>query len=114
MSSPITTHVLNTTSGTPAVGLSIYLEKQNTVGEWETLAQGITNNDGRITNLLTPENFTKGKYCLIFETEKYFTKLNISTFFPSVTIIFEITNLTQHYHIPLLLSPFSYSTYRGS
>ena len=111
--SQITTHVLDTSIGKPAQGISIQLE-QNISGNWKKIADGITNVDGRIADLLPKEKIADaGIYRLIFDTASYFKKQNIKTFYPNVTIEFEITDAT-HYHVPLLLNPFGYSTYRGS
>ena len=80
----------------------------------EKIANGITNADGRITDLLSKEIILElGIYRMIFDTASYFKKQNVKTFYPSVTIEFEITD-ASHYHVPLLLNPFGYSTYRGS
>ena len=111
--SQITTHVLDTSIGKPAQGISIQLE-QNISGSWKKIAEGITNADGRISDLLPKEKIAdSGIYRLIFDTASYFKMQNIKTFYPNVTIEFEITDAT-HYHVPLLLNPFGYSTYRGS
>jgi 5-hydroxyisourate hydrolase len=112
--SPITTHVLDTSKGCPAQGIQISLEKQiNT--NWQNLASGITNTDGRVADLLSTEKpFESGIYRLTFETSHYFAKQGLKSFYPFVTVTFEIQNSEQHYHIPLLISPFGYSTYRGS
>ena len=111
--SQITTHVLDTSSGKPAEGIHIKLFFQNKE-IWEKLADGITNKDGRIGDLLKDEiKLEKGIYKMEFETGSYFKEKNLKIFYPSVNIIFEIDS-NEHYHIPLLLSPFGYSTYRGS
>ncbi|MBD2754442.1 hydroxyisourate hydrolase [Spirosoma validum] len=109
--SPITTHILDTTLGKPAEGVSITLcrHQQN---DWMELAQGSTNSDGRISNLLS-EAIPSGTYKLRFETQAYFDKLGVTTFYPFVDITFSVIT-GEHYHIPLLLNPFGYSTYRGS
>ena len=111
--SQITTHVLDTSIGKPAEGVSIVLE-QFMNGKWEKMANGRTNTDGRISDLL-PENkiVSPGIYQLVFDTYAYFNSQNIKSFYPKVTIAFEITD-SKHYHVPLLLNPFGYSTYRGS
>lgn len=110
----ITTHVLNTASGRPAEGVTARLEKQN--GEsWELLGEGQTNSDGRLRDLLTPDYALKrGVYRITFETGAYFGGLGLKTFFPSASIVFTVEDPAQHFHVPLLLSPFGYSTYRGS
>jgi len=115
MKSPITTHILDTTLGKPAAGISVVLEMQNENGGWKELARGTTNSDGRIFDLL-PENFSleQGFYSLIFDTKSYYQALGLRSLYPVVPIIFEIENPKSHFHIPLLLSPFGYSTYRGS
>ncbi|MBL0048505.1 MAG: hydroxyisourate hydrolase [Bacteroidetes bacterium] len=111
--SQLTTHILDTTIGKPAQGVHIQLE-QNKSGQWLPLAYGKTNSDGRISNLLPAEKILDtGVYRLIFDTGSYFKSQNSKSFYPSVSIEFEITD-ASHYHVPLLLNPFGYSTYRGS
>lgn len=111
--SPITTHALDTASGRPAAGLPITLSKQED-GVWTPLAGGVTNEDGRITDLLTPGSLTTGTYQMRFDTGAYHQKMGVEGFYPEALITFTIQNTNEHYHIPLLLSPFGYSTYRGS
>ena len=112
--SPITTHVLDISKGSPAENVPIQLESWIN-SEWQLLGRGSTNADGRLTNLLEPGSLAKGNYRISFDVEKYFISQNIQSFFyPVVRIEFEILNPEQHYHVPLLLSPFGYSTYRGS
>lgn len=112
--SQLTTHILDTSAGKPAAGVKIRLEKVNTDKSTSFLAEGVTNMDGRVANLLADDKILEaGHYKLIFDTAGYFGKLNIKCFYPSVEITFEITDAT-HYHVPLLLNPFGYSTYRGS
>ncbi len=111
--SQLTTHILDTSIGKPAQNVSIVLEQQ-TAGGWKKIANGLTNNDGRIPNLLAADKILdKGIYRLIFDTKSYFEKQGLKSFYPSVTVEFEITD-GSHYHVPLLLNPFGYSTYRGS
>ncbi len=111
--SRITTHILDTSKGTPADGVTIILYGGEN-DEWAELARGKTNTDGRIADLLNKEDLLHfGIYKMRFETKDYFDKEQIKTFYPYVEIIFEI-EVEQHYHIPLLLNPFGYSTYRGS
>ncbi len=112
--SPITSHVLDTARGCPAAGITAKLEYKSGSG-WTQLGQGTTNDDGRIADLLPLDHKLKaGTYQLTFETNTYFDRLSVQSFYPYVTVVFEIKNATQHYHVPLLLSPFGYSTYRGS
>nr|XP_054754139.1 uncharacterized protein LOC129260117 [Lytechinus pictus] len=111
--SPLTTHVLDTARGSPAANLRIeayYIM----AGQWKKIAEGQTNSDGRCPGLLTTDQFLPGVYKLYFDTGSYFTANDIKGFYPFVEIVFEIEDVNQHYHVPLLLSPFSYSTYRGS
>ena len=110
--SQLTTHILDTSLGKPAQNVSVTLE-QNLASSWNKIAQGVTNADGRISLLPADKILDIGIYRLTFDTQSYFKKQNIKTFYPSVTIEFEITDAT-HYHVPLLLNPFGYSTYRGS
>ncbi len=112
--SPLTTHVLDVAKGLPAESISVVLE-YFADGIWEELARGITNKDGRITDLLPDTTALQtGTYRLNFDTATYFQKCGIEGFYPNVPVIFEIRDTAQHYHVPLLLSPFAYSTYRGS
>jgi 5-hydroxyisourate hydrolase len=84
-------------------------------GRWEELTRGITNKDGRITDLLSDTTALQtGTYRLNFATAFYFHQCSVEGFYPNVPVIFEIRDTAQHYHVPLLLSPFGYSTYRGS
>ena len=111
--SQITTHVLDTSKGSPARGISIILEGLNG-GEWLEIAKGTTNNDGRAADLLAKEKvLEKGVYRITFDTASYFKANGTKGFYPYVSIVFEIED-AAHYHVPLLLNPYGYSTYRGS
>lgn len=90
--------------------MSLHLQAD---GSWRELARGITNQDGRITDLLRKSKLQPGKYRLTFETGDYLSPAG-KPFFPEVEIVFEVHDSTQQYHVPLLLSPYGYSTYRGS
>ena len=83
-------------------------------GAWTEIGRGVTDNDGRLKDLAAENNAAAGIYRLTFETGDYFAKRRIESLYPQVTILFEIKDPQAHYHIPLLLSPFGYSTYRGS
>ena|SRR2546423_934757 len=110
----ITTHVLDTARGRPAAGVPVTLEV-GAAGGWIMVAKGTTNADGRISDLLPDDPaIASGVYRLIFDTSTYFAGNNVPAFYPQVTVVFKIENTDQHYHVPLLLSPFGYSTYRGS
>ncbi len=111
--SQLTTHILDTAAGKPAQGVAVFLFHQQT-DSWKQVAAGKTNDDGRIPELLQKEaTLAPGVYKLKFETKDYFDRQQIQTFYPFVEISFIITG-SEHYHVPLLLTPFGYSTYRGS
>ena len=111
--SQLTTHVLDTSLGKPGKDITIRL-KHIVNGSWQTMAQGITNADGRIADLLPPnKNIVPGNYKMVFETEDYFKANNTKGFYPAVEIEFTVFD-DGHYHVPLLINPFGYSTYRGS
>jgi 5-hydroxyisourate hydrolase len=113
--STISTHVLDTSRGRPASGVAVVLELQNPDESWMQLAHAWTDADGRVKPFfLVEDNLGPGVYRLIFDTESYFSALKIDCFYPQVTIAFRLDDVTQHYHVPLLLNPFGYSTYRGS
>ena len=112
--SQITTHVLDTAVGKPAEGIDLTLS-QFIDGKWDLLGGGTTNSDGRVADLLPDEVILKeGRYKVLFVTEAYFQQQEVEAFYPYADIVFDITGDGEHYHIPLLLSPFGYSTYRGS
>lgn len=111
--SQLTTHILNTTLGKPAAGVTIVLYEQSN-SNWQEVVSGITNADGRITDWLPKEQvLPAGDYKLRFETGNYFKQLGMPSFYPFVEIVFSIID-SAHYHVPLLLNPYGYSTYRGS
>ncbi|TRY67374.1 hypothetical protein TCAL_12091 [Tigriopus californicus] len=113
---PISSHVLDTSAGVPGRDIPISLWKLNQQdGKWLVVGnRQSTNNDGRASAFLTWDDFTIGVYKAHFEVAPYFQGKNQESFFPFCEIVFEVKNADQHYHIPLLLSPFSYTTYRGS
>lgn len=102
----VTTHVLDTANGRPAKGIAVRFE----TAEGKPIADGRTDDDGRIRDL-GPETLEPGAYRLVFDTGAY---LGPDAFFPEVALTFRIADGTAHHHVPLLLSPFAYSTYRGS
>ena len=112
--SPITSHVLDTALGLPAQGLAVALASRGKQGGWQTLAERVTNADGRVLDLLDPGALESGIYRLTFETGVYFRTTRRPAFYPEISVIFEVDDAEQHYHVPLLLSPFGYTTYRGS
>ncbi len=113
--SAITTHILDTSRGRPGVGVAITLAKATPAGSWQEIASGVTDSDGRVSDLLPPgEAPQAGVYRLRFEIGAYFQEFDQPTFYPYAEVVFEIKNLAEHYHVPLLVNPFGYSTYRGS
>jgi hydroxyisourate hydrolase len=111
--SQLTTHVLDTSAGKPGQDITIRLQRSYN-GIWETFAQGVTNADGRIGDLLPPgRTIAAANYKMIFETGDYFIANKIKGFYPEVEIQFTVFD-GKHYHVPLLINPFGYSTYRGS
>ena len=113
--STISTHILDTARGTPASGVHIVLEFQNIDDSWTQLAEAWTDEDGRVKPFFLVEtHLSAGTYRLVFDTEAYFSGQDIEYFYPQVTVVFKIDESPQHYHVPLLISPFGYSTYRGS
>jgi 5-hydroxyisourate hydrolase len=111
--SPITTHVLDTARGSPAAGVEVTLERGSAAGEpWTTVASARTGADGRIGELGGAP--VAGHYRLRFDTGAYFQAAGTAAFFPEVTVHFVVERPEEHHHVPLLLSPFGYSTYRGS
>jgi 5-hydroxyisourate hydrolase len=110
--SPITTHVIDTAAGQPAVGVPVTLEFLDAT-VWTRVGAGVTDFDGRCPALVFADyKLSAGQYRITFDTSAYFA--DQPTFYPSVTVIFVIYDASSHYHVPLLLSPYGYSTYRGS
>src|SRR4051812_42373533 len=112
--SVITTHVLDIAHGRPASGLSVVLEVFDGI-EWQPAGAGRTGTDGRCGTLL-PEGapFEAGTYRLIFDAGAYFASHDVESFYAQIPVVFEARDAGVHYHVPLLLSPFGYSTYRGT
>ena len=112
--SQVTTHILDTARGSPASGVAVSLSLQ-VADAWQLLATGTTNDDGRVADLLPEERaLTAGIYKMHFDTGAYFAANGQQGFYPWAEVVFTITDDGTHYHIPLLLSPYGYSTYRGS
>lgn len=109
----ITTHVLDTTRGRPADGVSVRLDVVEGAG-WRELARGTTDTDGRLRTLTEGVTLRPGRYRLTFETGAWFRRHGGVSFHPAIDVLFEITDPEEHVHVPLLLSPFGYTTYRGS
>jgi 5-hydroxyisourate hydrolase len=110
--SRVTTHVLDATSGRPAADLEVTLERH--AGQsWQLVTSGRTDSDGRITEF-GPANLERGVYRVSFAVGSYFAAQDQPTFYPEVVVMFTLDDEDAHYHVPLLLSPYAYSTYRGS
>ena len=111
----ISTHILDTASGRPASGVAVKLEARGAYERWREIGQGATNADGRVQNLLPPDFPLEARvYRLCFNTRDYFAAQGTDSFYPQVVVVFEVRDIEQHYHVPLLLSPYGYTTYRGS
>jgi 5-hydroxyisourate hydrolase len=106
----LSTHVLDSVTGRPAIGVAVLLERR--VGDgWQQVSAQATNEDGRIGSL---GEVSTGQHRITFDTGGYFGARGVETFYPQVTVTFEVTDPDRNHHVPLLLSPFAYSTYRGS
>jgi 5-hydroxyisourate hydrolase len=110
----LSTHVLDTASGRPAAGVAVRLDSQGPGGTWAPAGSGHTDPDGRLRDWLPAGVPCAGRHRLVFDTAAYFAALGVASFFPEVSVDFEITAAGEHHHVPLLLSPFGYSTYKGS
>lgn len=109
----ITTHVLDTSLGRPGKQIGVALERAE-AGDWNVIGAGVTDDDGRLRTLTPPGPVDPGTYRIKFATAEYFAAIGVTGFFPIVEIQFTVVDGTQHYHVPLLLSPYAFSTYRGS
>ncbi|HVV20491.1 MAG TPA: hydroxyisourate hydrolase [Pseudonocardiaceae bacterium] len=106
----LSTHVLDATAGTPAAGVAVHVESR-VDGTWERSATGVTDADGRVRDLGAP---AVGVHRITFDTGAYFDRIGVPAFYPEVTVTFQVRQADAHHHVPLLLSPFAFSTYRGS
>jgi 5-hydroxyisourate hydrolase len=109
----ISTHVLDTARGLPADGLAVTLSRRGKDRAWSVVGNAVTDGDGRVRELASGP-VEPGEYRLEFATEAYFKALGTLSFYPEVSVVFSVTEPGAHHHVPLLLSPFGYSTYRGS
>lgn len=109
----ISTHILDTSRGKPASGVLVTLECCLDGGNWKPVGHGETDNDGRL-RIVESDALQSGTYRLTFDVGTYFRERHAETFYPEVIILFTVGEGAQHYHVPLLLSPWGYSTYRGS
>ncbi len=107
----LSTHVLDTMRGTPAAGLEVTLSRREPNGDWTQVAHSETDADGRVREL-TEDTLDAGDYRLLFATQRYFERSGLSAFYPEVSVVFTIED-PGHVHVPLLLSPYGYTTYKG-
>lgn len=124
--STLSTHILDTARGLPAEELCVALyraEDENCASgtlsegavQWQLIAEGVSNSDGRVPDLLPDESrLESGRYRMHFATEAYLRRRGVPVFYPCVDVVFDLPTGDEHFHIPLLLSPFGFSTYRGS
>jgi 5-hydroxyisourate hydrolase len=110
----ISTHVLDITRGKPATGVPVTIEKKDLDGGYSKVNDDHTDADGRVKGLVPEGELTKGTYRITFDTGSYFATQKVDGFYPEACIVFTVADADAHYHVPLLLSPFGYSTYRGS
>jgi 5-hydroxyisourate hydrolase len=110
----ITTHILDVSRGRPASGVAVRLERVDDESSPRLLGIGRTDPDGRLRTLMDGAVLQPGPYRLTFSVGEYFAAVNVDTFYPTVQVTFDVKDAGQHYHVPLLVSPFGYSTYRGS
>jgi 5-hydroxyisourate hydrolase len=110
----ISTHVLDVSRGRPAKGVPVTLEKRDIDGGYSTVSSHVTDADGRVKGLVPEGELTTGTYRITFDTGAYFTAEKVEGFYPEASVVFVIRDEAAHYHVPLLLSAYGYSTYRGS
>ncbi|HEY2577334.1 MAG TPA: hydroxyisourate hydrolase [Streptosporangiaceae bacterium] len=110
----LSTHVLDATLGRPAADVAVRLDRRGSGGEWAEVATGRTGPDGRLADWLPDSEPATGVYRLTFGTGDYFAARGVATLYPEVTVTFQVRDADGHFHLPLLLSPYAYSTYRGS
>ncbi len=111
---PLSVHILDLQTGQPTADVGVDLE-QRTASGWRPLASGVTDTNGRIRALFPEgQSLVSGEYRVVFRTGEHYAKVRQPTFFPEIPVPFKVESAAQHYHIPLLLSPYGYSTYRGN
>ncbi len=114
MTSPITTHVLDTARGAPAAGVHVTLDAEGPAGTWARVGAGATDADGRLRTLMQANGLRPGADRIAFDAGAYFAAQGVDAFWRTVVIEFVVRDAAAHYHVPLLVSPYGYSTYRGS
>lgn len=111
---PLSVHVLDLQSGQPSPGVTVDLERKSGAG-WEMLGSAVTDSQGRVREFFPASaRWERGDYRVVFRTGTFYAQQKQASFFPEIPVIFRVEDTQQHYHIPLLLSPFGYSTYRGN
>jgi len=109
----VSTHVLDTARGRPAANVPVTLSRRGSDGSWAVIGRGVTDADGRVKELAEGD-MSAGVYRLDFDTAHYFVQLGTSGLYPEVSVVVILQNPGEHLHVPLLLSPFGYTTYRGT
>lgn len=109
----LSSHILDLSTGNPAKNVTVTLQKMNNDKSWTSINTYKTDNNGRINNFLSTQNNNEGIYKLVFDTHPYFENKNIDSFYPFVEVVFTIKG-KEHFHVPITISPFGYSTYRGN
>jgi 5-hydroxyisourate hydrolase len=109
----LSSHVLDAVRGTPARGVAVRWDRRSG-DEWDPVARAVTDDDGRVSEWGADADTTRGVHRLVFDSGDYFGAQGSTTFYPEVVVVFEVADADAHHHVPLLLSPFAYSTYRGS
>lgn len=114
---PLSVHVLDLQTGQPSPGIRVDLERRAATGDWQALGSGITDEQGRVRALVPAEAlkaWAAGDYRVVFRTGEFYARKQQPSFFPEIPVVFRVDSAKQHYHVPLLLSPFGFSTYRGN
>jgi 5-hydroxyisourate hydrolase len=109
----ISTHVLDVMRGSPAAGLAVTLSRREPDGDWKEIGESVTDADGRVRDL-TEDELEAGEYQLRFNTRPYFERSGLDAFYPEVLVVFNVGDPSSHLHVPVLLSAFGYTTYKGT
>jgi 5-hydroxyisourate hydrolase len=109
----ISTHVLDVMRGTPAAGLDVTLSRREPDGDWKVVSESVTDADGRVREL-TQDELEVGEYQLRFDTRPYFERSGLDAFYPEILVVFNLADVASHVHVPVLLSAYGYTTYKGS
>ncbi len=114
---PLSVHVLDLQTGQPSPGIQVDLERRVEAGGWQALGSGVTDGQGRIRALVPAaalQQWSAGEYRVVFRTGEFYARQKQPSFFPEIPVVIRVDSAKQHYHVPLLLSPFGFSTYRGN